>query len=267
MAITTLDGVVAGAQPPINFSKGVSGTLVAGRTHSYFYTAGYPGAAATPSPGISGAALTSYSGQLPYTNPGSGNRYLSRFSGIAQQSGVLMLCDRLWHNSGYTMTITSEQVHTGAQQIPARDINGQNNGVGVFAAVEVSGQTGAGTPTLTLKYTNSAGTTGKTATGLFAGTATSIVGTFYQIGLAAGDVGIQKAESLTLSGTWTSGTISTVLYRIIAQVELVANTPYAIDAVTGGMPRMYNDSVPFLVFMPNTTTTTTMVGQVVYTDG
>ena len=202
MAITTLDGVLAGAQPPVFFSKGLSGTVVAGRPYTSLFAAGYPGAVTAPSPGIGGAVLTNnVAGTFPFTNPASGNKYLSRLSVQAGIQGLFMLCDLLWWNSGITITSNTEQTFTSSAQIPARDRGGNNDGVGVHGAVVVSGATGAGTPTLTLKYTNSAGSTNKTATNLQATAATSAIGTFYQIGLAAGDVGIRKAESLTLSAT------------------------------------------------------------------
>jgi hypothetical protein len=267
-AITTLDGIIAGQQYPRNFAKAVTGTMVAGRPHSLFYLAGMPGAAVAPTPGIGGAVLTSYSGQIPFTNPASGNTYLSRLQAQATQPGVLLLCDRLWHNSGMTITSTSEQTFTSSAQIPARDANGANAGAEVYAGVEVSGATGAGTPTLTLKYTNQAGTADKTATNIIATVASSIAGTFYPIGLAAGDTGIQKAQSLRLSATWTSGTIHVVLYRVLARLELTAaNVPNAIDAITSGFPRLYDNTVPFLIFIPSTTTTSNISGQVVYTQG
>ena len=47
MAITTLDGALAGMKPPQTFAKAPTGTLVAGRPVSLFYLAGMPGAAAT----------------------------------------------------------------------------------------------------------------------------------------------------------------------------------------------------------------------------
>lgn len=268
MSITTLDGALAGMQFPREFIKAVTPTLVAGRRHSLFYLAGIPPAAAAPSPGIGGAVLTSYAGQLPFTNPVSGNTYLARLQAQATIAGTLILADRLWHNSGITITSTSEQTFTGAAQIPARDENGENFGVGVFAGIEVSAATGTGTPTLTLKYTNSDGTADKTATNIYPTVASSAIGAFYPIGLAAGDVGIQKAQSLTLSATWTSGTIHVVLYRQIARLELTAaNTPNALDALTGGFPRIFDDSVPFLMFIPSTTTASNICGSALWTQG
>lgn len=268
MAITTIDGALAGMQFAREFAKNVTGTMVAGRPISLFYLAGIPGAAAAPSPGIGGAALTTYAGQIPFTNPVSGNTYLGRFQGMATIAGSLLLCDRLWHNSGITITSTGEQTFTGSVDIPARDALGLAEGHQVYGAVEVSGATGAGTPTLTLKYTNQANTANKTATNIVATVATSAAGTFYPIGLAAGDTGIRKAQSLTLSATWTSGTIHVVLYRILARLELTAaNTPNAIDALTSGFPRLYDNTVPFLVFIPSTTTTSNVTGHVVWTQG
>ncbi len=267
MAITTLDGALAGMQPPVEFSKSLTGTMVAGRAHSLFYLSGIPGAAVAPSPGIGGAVLTSYSGQLPFTNPGAGNSYLARFCAQATIAGTLLLCDRLWHNSGINITATSEQTFTSSAQIPTRDNTGTNNGVGVYAGVEVSSATGSGTPTLTLKYTNSSGTQNQTATNTVATVASSIAGTFHTIGLAAGDVGIQKAQSLTLSATWTSGTIHVVLYRVLARMELGPQIPNAMDLLTAGFTRMYDNTVPFLVFIPNTTTTSNISGNVIWTQG
>lgn len=267
MALLTVDNALAGMQPPRELVKALTGTLVAGRHMSLFYLAGIPGAASAPSPGIGGAALTSYAGQLPFTNPVSGETRLSRFGGMATQAGELWLCDRLWHNSGINITSTSLQAFTGATDIPARDANGAANGDGVMAAVEVSGATGTGTPTLTLEYTNQAGTTGKTGTNLVATVASSIAGTFYPIGLAAGDTGVRRATGLTLSATWTSGTIHVVLYRILARVPLQAQAPNTLDLLELGFPKLYDNTVPFCVFVPNTTTTSNISAQAIWSQG
>lgn len=267
MSITTIDGLVAGAQAPRSFLKALTGILVAFRAHSLFYTAGIPGPGSAPTPGIGGEVLTTLTGQIPFTNPSSGNTYLSRFAAMAPIAGQLVLADRLWQNSGLDVTLLTEQTFTSSAQIPARDMNGANAGDGVFAGVEVSTQTGAGTPTLTLKYTNESNVAGKTATNVIATAASAIAGSFYQIGLAAGDKGIRKAESLTLSGTWTSGTIHVVLYRVIATLDLQANIPNALDALSGAMARMYDNSVPFLFFIPVTTTSSNLTGSVAWAQG
>ncbi len=267
MALTTIDQMHAGMQPARECIKAVTGTLVAGRHMSLFYLAGIPAAAAAPAPGIGGAVLTSYAGQLPFTNPASGETRLIRFAGMSTQAGELWLCDRLWHNSGINITLTSEQTFTSSAQIPSRDVNGSNAGEGVQMAVEVSGATGAGTPTLTGKYTNQSGTAGRTGTNLVATVASSIAGTFHPLALQAGDTGIQKAESLQLSATWTSGTIHCVLYTILARLPLLAGIGNALDSLQTGFRKMWDNTVPFLVFVPNTTTTSNISAHAIWSQG
>lgn len=269
MAVTTMDLALAGMQYPREFFKSLSGTMVAGRPHSYYMIGGIPCIGLAPASGIGGEVLTTVQGQIPFTNPGAGNTYLSKFLAHCTIPGTLLLCDRLWQNSGIDVTNGStEQTFTSSAQIPARDENGSNAGVGVLAGVEVITQTGAGTPTLTLKYTDQDGNAGITSTNLMATVATSIVGTFYPIGLAAGDSGIQKAQSIQLSATWTSGTISVVLYRVLARLDLtIAHTPASLDLFSSGFTRMYDNTVPFLILIPSTTTTSLLGGEVVWTQG
>jgi hypothetical protein len=269
MAIASLDNIVAGFQPPQFYYKALSGTLVAGRPFSPFYTAGIPGAAVAPSPGLAGAALTTYAGQIPFTNPAGGvQSYLGRFVGASTaQAGTVLLCDRLWHNSGITITSAVGQSITSAAW-PARDANGSTNGEGVMIGLEVSTATGAGTPTLTLAYTNSAGTTTRSGTNLQATAASSAIGTFHMIGLQAGDTGVRSIQTYTQSATWTSGAVHLVAYRVLAAVAApVAGIGQAVDALTSGLPRIYDNTVPFLLFIPNTTTSTSIAGQMIVTQG
>ena len=267
MPITTLDGALAGMKPPEYYSKAATGTLVAGRPFTPFYLAGVPGAAAAPAPGISGAALTSYAGQIPIPTA-SGNTHLARFSGVSSaQGGVLLLCDRLWHNSGISVTTTTAQT-VNSVAFPARDKNGSTNGAGVLVGLEIVTTTGAGAATPTISYTNEAGTAGRTSTTVDAYAATSAAGSFYRLGLQAGDNGVRSIQSVTLGVSMTSGSVSLVAYRILATLELsAAGIPNAVDALTSGLPRLYDTSVPFLIYVPQTTTTTQLSGSVVYTQG
>jgi len=267
VAITTLDGVLAGMKAPEAYAKALSGTLVAGRPFTPFYTAGIPGAAAAPSPGMAGAALTSYAGQIPVP-AASNNTYLARFSGVSSaQGGVLLLCDRLWHNSGIVVTTTTAQTVNSAT-LPARDDTGTTAGLGVYAGLEVSTATGAGASTISIVYTNHSGTGSRAGAAIDAYAASSAVGTFYRFGLQAGDVGVQSIQSFTSTVSMTSGTVHLVLYRVLATLELsAAGLPNAVDALTGGMPRLYDNSVPFLLYLPQTTTTSALAGTVVCTQG
>lgn len=270
MAISTIDGAIAGVQWPRFFAKSVTGTLVAGRPFSLWSLAGSPGAGSYDAT-LNGVNLSSTSaqvaGQIPFTNPVSGNTYLARFQGAATQPGTLILADRLWHNGGYTITSTTAQNST-TPTWAARDANGSTNGEGVLLGVEYSANAGAAAPTFTISYTNSAGTASRSATNSFPTANSSIATSFYPIGLQAGDSGVRSVQSLTMSVSQVTGTINLVAYRPIAALELTgAFTPNAIDSLTSGFPRLFDGSVPFLIFIPSTTTATNVSGQVVWTQG
>lgn len=250
MAITTLDGVLAGMQYQRSFVKATVATSPAGRQVSMFYQAGHPGAAVAPTPGVAGAALTSYAGQLPFSNPVSGNSYLARFQGSVNNSGTLILADRLWHNSGLSMTLTTAQT-VDSVAWPARDALGTTDGNQVLIGVEISTVAGAGTPTLSMSYTNDAGTAGQTGTGILVGGTATTVGSFYQMALAPGDTGVRSIQTFTLSASWTSGAMHLVAYREIARLDIAAtNLSAAVDALTAGFPRLFDNTVPFLMLIP-----------------
>lgn len=266
MALTTLDLALAGMKPPSNFSKAVSGTLVAGRPFTPLYTAGFPGAATAYAGGLNGVALTSLTGQIQIP-AASGNTHLARFSGVASaQGGLLMLCDRLWHNSIVVTTTTAQNITSPTW--PARDQNGATTGVGVMIALEISGTVGTGAATPAIVYTNTTPTGSRAGAMMVPYAASSLIGTFYPFTLAAGDVGVKSVESVTLGVSMSSGTAGLVAYRVLATLELpAAGIPNAVDILTSGFPRLYDTSVPFLVYIPTTTTTTQMHGQVVFAQG
>lgn len=267
MAITSLDGVGAGAQYPREFIKAATPTLVAGRPHSLAYLAGIPGPATASVAGLSGEALTTWAGQLPFTNPGAGETELCRFVGQGTWAGMLTLADRLWQNSGFTITSTGVQT-VNSVAFPARSVDGTANGDGVLLGVEVSTITGAGTPTITVTYTNQSGTGSRTGTNIIGTAASSVVGTFYPIGLQDGDTGVRSVQSLQLSSSWTSGVIHLVAYRVIARLELMQdNVSNAADWVALGGPKMYDNTVPMLIYTARSTTAASVQGNVVWTQG
>jgi hypothetical protein len=274
MAITTLDQALAGMQVPQFFYRGLTGTLVAGRPHSLFYeNAGQagdniPGAAAIPGAiGVTGTALTTYAGQIPFPAISSGNRYLAKFAAQATIGGVLMLCDRLWHNQGINVSVSTTQTINSVTW-PARDNAGAIDGAGVIIGVEVTGTLGAGTPNYVMTYTNSDGTGSRTAGNIVSTATTAIQGVFTPMGLQAGDKGVKSIQSFQQSGTHTSGTISLVAYRVLSTLCLSSGwAPDEVDLISGGFPRLYADTVPFLLFVPATTTSSNVMGQIVYSDG
>lgn len=265
MAITTIDGVLAGMQPPFEFFK-ASPSINGSAVGSTFLLSGVPGAAAVPTPGMAGEALTSYAGQIPFTNPGSGNTYLARLSAMLSLSTgastldgfFIVLCDRLWHNSGIDVTQTTAQTINSVAW-PARDRNESTNGEQVLVALESSNDLGNGgyANTTTLQYTNQAGTSGRTGT-MAIGPGGSSPSSFVTFELDAGDTGIRSIQSLTLGASYISGNMHLVAYRPLYYLGVPKTTgatgsePYNAHAGNSigplhGFVRLYDDTVPFFL--------------------
>lgn len=252
MTISTMDQLIAGLKAPQPIIKASFTGQAAGQLHSSFYLAGLPGAAAAPTPGLAGAALTSYAGQIPVPTPVANQViYLAGMDATeAGNVGGVILLDRLWHNSGFTITTTTAQT-VNSVAFPPRDINASTAGAGINVAIEVSATTGNGSPVTntTMSYTNSAGTASRTAT-ITSYPTGAVTGTFVPFNLAAGDTGVQSIQSLTLGTSYVSGTINLVAYRTIAAIPTpLVNTTSSQDVVQLGMPAMLDNSVPFLIYV------------------
>lgn len=268
-AITTLSGAIAGARAPEDLSKVGATMEAAGVWYSLFYTAGRPGAATAPSPGLAGAALTSYAGQVPFTNPTAGqNSYIFRFDCTGSVAGKCRVIDRLWHNSGIVVTTTTAQTVNSAT-LPARDANGTTDGAGVMAALEVSTATtnGSAITNTTISYTDQAGNAGNTAT-IASFPATAVAGTFVPFQLAAGDTGIRSIQSITLGTSYVAGTVHLVMYRdLVEDATSIANVSPGRNAIEAGFVRLFDNTVPMLIWLPTATTAITINGRIIYTQG
>lgn len=250
MSIATLPQLLAGLQPTVGFFKFINQTATAGRPTSFWYNAGCPAQGGSNTT-LTGATYSNVgnagAGQINRSEaPGGTSAYLARFVAQVNHSAVILLMDRIWDNGGITITSTAPQT-INSPQWPARDANGQTNGVGIFLAVDVSATTGTGTPTITMSYTNSNGLAGQTATNQDPTANAAQIGDMFRMKLAAGDVGVQSVQSITLSATWTSGTIHAVAYRLIAVMECVGSADaVSIDPVTSGLPILYPGTFLFM---------------------
>lgn len=255
MAITTLATAITGLRQTRVISKALTVGAGGGRLLSTWGMSGSPAAGGWDNT-LNGVTLSaSVTGQIPWTDPVSANTYLGRLQGTASDEGMFWLCDRLWHNGGYTSTSTSAQNST-TPTWPARDANGATSGDGVFLAVEISATMGAAQPTITMSYTNSAGTSGRTGVTILAAPSSANQHSWFPIELQAGDTGVQSLQSLTLGSSWISGTLNVVAYRLIASLEIKeAGYTNVIDAISAAMPRMYDGSVPFILCSSATSVT------------
>lgn len=270
MTISTIDSLIASLLPPQPILKASFTGQAAGQTHSSLYLAGLPGAGSAPAPGLAGAALTSYTGQIPFPAAvGGESTYLAGMD-VTQSGNVggVILADRLWHNSGITVTTTTGQT-VNSVTLPARDANGATSGVAVQVGLEVSAATGNGSPVTntTITYTNSSGTASRTGT-ITSFPATAVAGTFVPFNLAAGDIGVQSIQTLTLGTSYVSGTVHLVAYRIIAIIPTpLVNVTSSQDVAQLGMPRMYDNSVPWLLYVLSGTAGGQVVASMNYAQG
>lgn len=268
MAITTLDGAVSGAQPTVPYIKaGIAMSAVGGiRGYNPRYASGNPGPATAPSAGVNGTAITGPGTQIIRSNPSTGNAYVMGVDMAGTTPGVLWLIDRMWENSGLSATLTTAQAITPAT-LPARDRTGTTNGVDVLAALEWTTTGGAGTPTVTLTYTDQTGATGKTAT-INPAVTTPPVGTWEIFVPGAASGGVRAPTSFIQNATRTSGSFSLVLFRKLVAVSVpLSNISYAVDFLTGYAQRVYNDSCLEFLWFPSSTSATSFFGGYTETQG
>lgn len=271
MAITTISGANDGLIPAVNIVKPSVTSVGAYSAGTTWARAGMP-AAGSYDTTLNGVALTApVTGQIPLTTAASGETYVHRMVASTTASsafGSMLLCDRLWHNGGINATSTSPQSITSPTW-PARDANGSTNGEGVLLAVEISSITGAGNPTITISYTNSAGDPGRTSTNIIATAASAGAGACYLMSLDSGDLGVRSVQSITLSATWTTGTLNIVAYRPIALSAMRFASFYGepVDCITGGFPKVPAGAVPYLLSLPLSQTSTTIVSQIQFSQG
>ena len=226
---------------------------------------------AMPATNLVGQTLTTRSGQIPFTNPVSGNSYLAKFSAFnaSANGSSLILIDRLWNNLVTATTTTTEQSINGMSTLPARDANGSTAGYMLGLAIEVYSTTGNGAAitNMWVRYTNHLGSTGKIAS-CSSFPATAQKGTFVPIPLQAGDLGVSAVNGIALGTSLVSGNVGIVLYRQLAQLDMPALACAAtLDPVRGGLPKLYDNTVLETVLMPAGTTQTMILGQVVVAQG
>ncbi|MCX6622084.1 MAG: hypothetical protein NTY38_13650, partial [Acidobacteria bacterium] len=130
MAISTMDQLVAAlaAGQQKRFYKASQSAKVAGAWVSLWKAAGEPGGGSNPSTGAGDVPTSSTAGASPWSNPsGSDVAYLARLQGmVTTQSGIVVLADRLWHNSGLVGNVNTLQSFSGSA-VTRPDGTGDNN--------------------------------------------------------------------------------------------------------------------------------------------
>jgi hypothetical protein len=274
LTINSVDSLVANLVPyPTVIGKDATTAKAAGTPHTPWYGTGIIGAGAAPTGALNGATISSVSGVLagavpmPAAASGETTR-LARISLVqAGNVGMVWLIDRQWGNVPVVSTTTAQAV-TSPTWV-ARDASASTSGAGVYLALECSSATGnAGAITnTTVSYTNSAGTSGRTAT-VPSFPATAPAGTWVPLALQAGDVGVRSVQSITLGTTYVSGQVHLVAFRLVADLALpTSNVANAANFTTLGLPSIWDNSALQLVYWPTGTAVGAVAGSVTYAQG
>lgn len=139
--------------------------------------------------------------------------------------GVLMLVDMQGYYPGINMNVATAQTMVGTPTLR------YTNGVGVRAFLVITATSGATAHNLSMSYTNTASTAGRTLPVTVACTASAIVPHITHSGtaannyapflpLASGDTGIQSVQTVTLSAASGAGTAALVLARPLLTLPL-----------------------------------------------
>ena len=254
MALLTIDQVIAALATAfrMRFFKATATSKGAGFWHSLWKVAGKPAAGATPATGNGAIPTDATTGASAFTNPTAGAKtYLEKLVALATVVGVVQLYDRLWANSGLSGTSVALQSFT--QPALTRHTTGAGNEIWL----EVYTAFGATGTTFTVKYTNQAGLAAQTATLAYADgapVAGQMIGPFP---LASGDTGVQKIESVQLSGsTLTAGDFGAVLLHPHAAASIpVAGQPAQLDVLQTGHQEIVDDACLGLMVLCSTTST------------
>jgi hypothetical protein len=120
--------------------------------------------------------------------------------------------DRLVHHGGLSGIVTTEQT----TNLPTAALPRYTSGEGVHAFLEIYGILGTTATTVTVRYTNSAGTANRTSKAAVIGASFNReVGVLIPIMLADGDTGIRSVQGVTvLATTGTAGNFGVTLARL-----------------------------------------------------
>lgn len=241
----------------------IGGTAeAAGVWQTLWTSAGCPGAptsalhAATP-----GAALTSIpggavEGSLYYANQLTATKHIITAAITATQDAVLMIYDRLYGCQFSLAAAGAQNINPTASIALPRYADGR----GVEAWVEIVTTTGSPTITAT-SYTNEAGTGARAGTISLA--ATPVIGSMYQMRLAAGDLGVRSVQTVTV-GTNTASTANLILLRPLAFIPAPANNLVEVDFInkSHALDRVYDGATLGFAYLASATTAATFHGHI-----
>jgi hypothetical protein len=256
MAITSGDTYIASSKQILPFTKTASVTTVATTRFTTFGVAGNPGAGTR-------AMTTALTGAVPNGQTDAGYPIINNFGGSntgyltrVQYNNSVATRMELWDKLfGISVAVTALGTTTLASQASySGRVPGGTNYAGLRLFMEITTATaGATAATVTVTYTNQAGTTGRT-TGTIT-LATYTVDRWIELPLQAGDSGIQKIETVVVGGTAaTAGVMNIIVVRPLwANRVNVTNTGSTDGLDRTGMPQVWATSALVLTTVADST--------------
>jgi hypothetical protein len=169
--------------------------------------------------------------------PGATSGKLQILGGRFNTNGLagvsLVAIDLLNVSGGLNGTVTTEQT----TNLPTAALTRYTGGDGVFIGIVIYAAVGTTATTISVRYTNQAGTPNRvsTVTG-FGGTGFRDFGRLIQIPLKADDTGVRSVEGVTLTATTgTAGNFGVCLFKPLMGFSLESTTgTMPLDAVSSG---------------------------------
>lgn len=264
MPITTWDGYIGSAKQGLSLMRSAARTTVAANWFTTFDLAGNPGAGTLAGTSTAnGVVPTDATAGCPVINAfgGSATGYLTQVDFGSTVACRMKLFDMLFKAGAYAFTAATTTL--SAQPSYSSRVPGGTDFTDTQIWIEVSTAFVTGTSwSVVVTYTNSAGVTGRSTvafTGLAAAALT--LGKMLQLGLQAGDTGVQKIESVivTNGGTaMTAGAFNVLVLRPLWTGRVrAANDGDVHDFAKTGSPVVYADSA--LILAVNTDATSSGV--------
>lgn len=257
---------------PVVFMKSGTAPDAVGYWYCTSKDAGFPGPWAPGTPGLNGRITDGTSvtdaGCLFVRNPSLGANYLTELTMGSSVNHSHLFFDVLWVNSGIVVTTTTAQAIT-SPTLPARDVNGTTNGEGcMIGLLTTTANTNAAViSNTTVSYTNSDGTSGRTATlSAIIGSqvpATPVIGTIVWFNLQAGDKGVRSIQSVTLGTSYGAGALSLLIARDLANIGTsLVNVQFTRRLSDPGV-RLYNGTCILHCILASAATATFFNGEIV----
>lgn len=252
MAITTADDFFNAPIQRIIYRKPNVGTSGSNLNEMSMWTYSGNPVAGTASAGNTTTGVLfddTYTGAVPINSFGSGaTGYLSRARYInSTANSHAVLFDRLWGAGTFSMSSTAT-TNFSSQPSYAGRLPGGNDYSTAEVLIEITTTVAGTTPaaSVVIGYTNENGTTGRLTQSISVGPGLpGFVGRIFRPNLQDGDKGIQKIDSVAVTGsaTITAGDFNVIVARRIASFEctyIQGNDTQAWDSLV--MPQLFDTS-------------------------